>query len=290
VLPFLLTGAMLLLDRGVRRLGGSTLPSGVVPAEILRLSTIAILTHPILDTLNVYGMRWLMPFRGDWLYGDTLFIADPWMWAALGLGAVLSRPRRTARGYMGDRARWARIGLGITTAYVVGMLVLGVAARGITRRELEMDGSHVEELMVAPRPITPLVRQVVAVEGDTYRLATFRWLGRPHLDPGSRRSVPRPRPDDPALSAARATPLGHRFLGWARFPAVQVEGRPDGGSLIHLIDLRYADRPGAGFGSVTIAVPDPPTAFAPQPDTSASHDSRRLDAPKAGSHGTVSPK
>ena len=281
---------MLLLDRGVRRLGGSTLPSGVVPAEILRLSTIAILTHPILDTLNVYGMRWLMPFRGDWLYGDTLFIADPWMWAALGLGVVLSRPRRTARGYMGDRARWARIGLGITTAYVVGMLVLGVAARGITRRELEMDGSHVEELMVAPRPITPLVRQVVAVEGDTYRLATFRWLGRPHLDPGSRRSVPRPRPDDPALSTARATPLGHRFLGWARFPAVQVEGRPDGGSLIHLIDLRYADRPGAGFGSVTIAVPDPPTAFAPQPDTSASHDSRRLDAPKAGSHGTVSPK
>ncbi|MEP6687142.1 MAG: hypothetical protein ABJC36_02260, partial [Gemmatimonadales bacterium] len=65
----------------------------------------------------------------------------------------------------------------------------------------------------------------------------------------------RPRPDDPALAAARATPLGQRFLGWARFPTVQTEPRT-GGTLVHLIDLRYADRPGAGFGSVTLALDD----------------------------------
>ena len=47
------------------------------------------------------------------------------------------------------------------------------------------------------------------------------------------------------------------------FPAVQVEAGPNGGSLIHLIDLRYADRPGAGFGSVTVAVPVSPTSLAP---------------------------
>jgi inner membrane protein len=269
VLPFLLTGAILLLDRGLRRLGGTTLPSGVVPREIFRLSAVSILTHPILDTLNVYGMRWLMPFKGDWYYGDTLFIADPWVWLVLGAGVLLSRPRRSARGYMADSTRPARLALALMVAYIGGMLVLGLAARRIARQELEAGGQPVARLMVAPRPLTPLVRQVVAVQGDVYRIASFRWLGRPHLEPASRRTVPLPGRDDAALAAARATPLGRRFLGWARFPAVQVEAAPTGGSLIHLIDLRYADRPGAGFGSVTIPVASPPTAFGPRPGTPA---------------------
>ncbi|MGH7515345.1 MAG: metal-dependent hydrolase [Gemmatimonadales bacterium] len=263
VLPFLLTGAMVLLDRGVRRLRHAGLPSNVVPREILQLSAIAILTHPILDTLNVYGMRWLMPFDGRWFYGDTLFIVDPWLWLLLAAGVVLGRPQRTPRGYMDRGTRPAQAALAIAAAYVVGMLLLGLAARGIVRREMQADGLSVERLMVAPRLVTPLVRQVVAVQGDAYRVATFRWLGRPHLDPASWRSVPRPRDDDPAMAAARATPLGRRFLGWARFPAVEVEAAPGGGSLLHLIDLRYADRPDAGFGSVTIAVASPPRALVP---------------------------
>ncbi len=254
---------MLLLDRGVRRFGRASLPSSVVPRQILRLAAIAILTHPFLDTLNTYGMRWLMPFRGDWFYGDTLFIVDPWLWLVLGAGVLLGRPRRTARGYVDQGGRPARVALCVATAYVAVMLLLGVASRDITRRELEADGTAVERLMVAPRPVTPLVRQVVAAQGDAYRLATFRWLGHPHLDPSSRRSVPRPHTDDRALAAARATPAGRRFLGWARFPAVQVEAGPNGGSLVHLIDLRYADRPNAGFGSVTVAVPVSPTSLAP---------------------------
>ena len=278
VLPFLLTGAMLLVDRAVRRLGRAGLPSGVVPAEILRLSAIAVLTHPILDTLNVYGVRWLMPFSGAWYYGDSLFIVDPWLWLVLGAGVVLGGPRRTGRGYMGNRWRPGRVALGVTAGYVVGLVLLGLAARGVARRELEHDGAPVERLMVAPRLVTPLVRQVVAVQGEVYRVATFRWLGRPHLDPATRRSFSRPRPDDPALAAARATQAGRRFLGWARFPVVQVEAVPAGGSLIHLIDLRYADRPGAGFGSITLRVENPPATLStpaassllPAPDGSAS--------------------
>jgi hypothetical protein len=74
--------------------------------------------------------------------------------------------------------------------------------------------------------------------------------------------VPRPRADDPALAAARATEVGRRFLGWARFPALRVDAGPAGGSLIQLVDLRYTDHPGAGFGSVTIPVASPPAALA----------------------------
>jgi inner membrane protein len=263
VLPFLLTGAMLLLDRALRRARRAGLPSGVVPREILLLSAVSVLTHPILDTLNTYGVRWLMPFAGQWFYGDTLFIVDPWMWLALAMGLVAGRGRKPARGFSDRGTRAARIGLGVAAVYVLGMAVLGVAARNIARRELETGGGQIDRLMVAPRPLNPLVRQVVAAEGDWYRVATFRWLGRPHIDPASERRFPRPRPDDPALTAARATSLGGRFLMWARFPAVKVEPGPAGGSRIHLIDLRYADRPDAGFGTVTVATASPPTALSP---------------------------
>jgi inner membrane protein len=267
VLPFLLTGAMLLLDGAIRRAGRAGLPSGIVPREILLLSAVSILTHPILDTLNTYGVRWLMPFAGQWYYGDTLFIVDPWMWLVLGMGLVVGRRGKTAGGF-GDRGtRPARAALGVATGYVIGMALLGVTARTIAKRELASDGRSVDRLMVAPRFLTPLVRQVVAADGESYRLATFRWLGRPHLDPASERRFERPRPEDPALVAARGTPLGRRFLMWARFPVVEVVRGPDGGSLIHLVDLRYADRPDAGFGAVTVAVASPPAALVRQPIT-----------------------
>jgi inner membrane protein len=202
-----------------------------------------------------------MPVRGDWYYGDALFIVDPWLWLVLGLGVVASNGRRSARGLKTAGGRPARIALAVGTAYVAAMVLSGIAARRIARQELEaLGGTPVERLMVGPRPLTPFVRQVVAAQGERYQVGTFRWFGRPHVQ--GLRTFPRPRADDPVLAAARSTPLGHRFLGWARFPTVQVEEVP-GGARVHLIDLRYADRPGAEFGSVTVAGAIPPPASGP---------------------------
>jgi inner membrane protein len=199
-----------------------------------------------------------MPVRGDWYYGDALFIVDPWLWLVLGLGVIASSGRRSARGLKTAGGRPARLALVLGTAYVAVMAVSGVAARRIARRELEaLGGAPVERLMVGPRPLTPFVRHVVAAQGGRYQVGTFRWLARPHVQ--GLRSFPRPGADDPVVAAARATPLGRRFLGWARFATVQVEPG-SGGTRVHLIDLRYADRPGAGFGSVTVAAASPPPA------------------------------
>jgi inner membrane protein len=54
-----------------------------------------VLSHPTLDWLNNYGMRWLMPFDGRWFYGDALFIIDPWVWLVLG-GVLFLRLSRSA--------------------------------------------------------------------------------------------------------------------------------------------------------------------------------------------------
>ena len=97
----------MLFDRLVRRMGRAVLPSTVQPGQVLLLAVLSIVSHPILDTLNTYGVRWLMPFQGDWYYGDTLFIVDPWLWLMLAVGVVASAARADAAG--DDRAQRERL-------------------------------------------------------------------------------------------------------------------------------------------------------------------------------------
>jgi inner membrane protein len=247
---------MLLADRLARRINGAALPSAASWRELLLLSTVSIVSHPILDTLNTYGVRWLMPFDGRWFYGDAVFIVDPWLWLALAVGVFLSRRRwKEGRGFGAEPTRPARMALLFTAVYAVVMTLSGAGARRLAARELEAGGAAVDRLMLSPLPVTPFRRSVVAAQGDRYVVGSFRWLTTPRVDPGSLRSFPRGRPDHPAIAAAVATSSGRRFLGWARFPTYRVESRGDGGFLVHIVDLRYADRPGVSFGSVSIPVP-----------------------------------
>src|SRR5688572_30096749 len=64
ILPFILTLVML---GWYRWRGKGEAPK---PAALLMLSAVGILTHPVLDWMNTYGMRWLMPLNGKWWYAD----------------------------------------------------------------------------------------------------------------------------------------------------------------------------------------------------------------------------
>ena len=117
VLPFLVAGIMLAWDRWVRRRRDSeAAPARAGP--ILALSALGLLTHPALDWMNTYGMRWGLPFDGSWSYGDALFIIDPWIWVTLG-GAVFlsSRP-----------GRLGLISWGAIAALMSPLVILGVGS------------------------------------------------------------------------------------------------------------------------------------------------------------------
>src|SRR5688572_9506266 len=122
VLPLLVAGAMLAWDRWMRRRRDPDAP----PARfgpLLLLSAIGVLTHPTLDWLNVYGMRWWLPFDGRWSYGDSLFIIDPWLWLLLGAAVALggSRSRRA-------EVAWAALAA-VTTFAVVGTAFVPTGAK-----------------------------------------------------------------------------------------------------------------------------------------------------------------
>ncbi len=198
-----------------------------------------------------------MPFSGRWFYGDTLFIADPWMWLALAVGIVWARvrenggpeDRRTGdrrtdgptddgpvtRG-RGDRATWpARIAIALVLLYIGAMAASAARMRG---RVMAAMGAHAPpplRVMVAPLPVTALTRQVVVEFPDMYALGAVRvpsgrfageWVRIPKHDAL------------PAAHAAAATPTGRTYLRWARFPffAVGEDCRADH---VCIRDARY---------------------------------------------------
>lgn len=78
VWPLALAGIMFVVDRLVRWRWPTRTRLRIGPTILL--AAIAGLTHPLLDWMNSYGIRLLMPLDGRWFYGDALFIIDPWLW------------------------------------------------------------------------------------------------------------------------------------------------------------------------------------------------------------------
>ena len=90
VLPLLLALGILAYDRLVRSRRGH---APVRAPELFVLSGVGVLSHLLLDWLNIYGVRLLMPFDDHWFYGDVLYIVDPWFWLILASGvAILVAP------------------------------------------------------------------------------------------------------------------------------------------------------------------------------------------------------
>lgn len=251
VLPLLLTLVLLLLEMISRKLSSAVLPSRVRPGQILLLAYAGILSHPLLDTLNTYGVHWLLPWNREWTYGDALFIVDPWIILILGLGVWASRRQRRSRQRNVTPERPARLALAVTLVYVVAMLGSSRAAEQVATRELEARyPGAIQRVMAGPVFLNPLRREIVAQQGQVYRTAGFDWLHLPHIAPASVQSFPATQPSDAAVTRAAASLRGHEFLSWARFPVFVVDS--GAGGLVHILDLRYAKSPDARFGVLTL--------------------------------------
>lgn len=139
VWPFVLVGAFVLLERLFQEDGAAP----VRPIRLWAVGAVGVWSHPALDWLNNYGMRWWMPFDGTWYYGDAVFILDPWMWLLLGGAVGLSQKRdptrRAAFGVMAIIASalvlFAVPGLLISKAlWFAGLGVISVNIFGNNRR------------------------------------------------------------------------------------------------------------------------------------------------------------
>lgn len=256
VLPFVLTGIMLLWHRarGTRR----TAPPPIA-SQLLLLSAISMLTHPVLDWMNTYGMRWFMPFSGRWSYIDVLFIVDPWIWVALLAGVLWSRQRERPwrrQSSAGRAPMWvtvpARAALALVAAYIGIMVVLARVARSEIAATLRSRGVDPVALLASPVPVDPLRRRVVYEQDGEYVFAEFDWRASPRLT-GDLMRVPR-NADDPLARVAAATPEGQEFLSWSRLPFYSFERHGDS-AVVFIADARYAAGTRGSWASVRVVVP-----------------------------------
>jgi len=248
VLPLLLAASMALAGRAFR-----SRREAVAAADfkwLLALSVISVVSHPSLDFLNVYGVRWLMPFDDTWFYGDVLYIVDPWLWAILALALVAARWRRD-RIAPHPLRRPACIGLLIGLAYVGGMEAFHLLSRRTV--EASLGDGPAPRLMVAPVPVDPFTRTVVIDAGSNYEVGVVNLLPSPHFAPAERRV---PKGDSAEARRAAATDAGRIFLYWARFPFFEIDatGRQPA---VYIIDARYTLERDAVFGALRIPLSAP---------------------------------
>jgi inner membrane protein len=79
---------------------------------LLVCSLLLSASHPLLDWTNSYGVRPFLPWDGRWIYGDILFVVDPWVWLTLGGACFLLTTHTRLR-----TAAWVLLALATTAIF-----------------------------------------------------------------------------------------------------------------------------------------------------------------------------
>lgn len=249
LLPFIVAGIMLAWDRWVRRRrtpGAAPAPA----AALLLLATIGVLSHPLLDWLNTYGVRLLMPFSDRWFRGDSVFIIDPFLWVMFAVGLL------GARCVLPDlpRARRiARAGGGAALVYIALMIAVSVAGERLGRSAAESRGiSGIREVLYSPRPANPMAADVIVKTAGGYHFGTLRWLFDPRVtfDDGM---IALGDWNSSAVARARADPAVRKYLVWSQFPYVRVESTAADTS-VFFGDARYRVGLAGGLQGIQVAL------------------------------------
>jgi inner membrane protein len=216
------------------------------------IALVAVASHLILDLTNVYGVRLLLPFSGQWFHWDLTPIVDLVIWALLLLGVAAPALGRLVGSEIGERPRaqgggWAVTALLLLAVYDYGRSVLHDRAVAL------MDSRIYNGL--APRRT-----------GAFPEASPLRWTGVAELSnayvevPIDLRGTFRPESAEvfykaertPAIEAAIETDAFQRFLEfvqypiWITEPAVDIEH----GTRVRLVDLRFGTPSAPGFQAV----------------------------------------
>lgn len=123
---------------------------------------LALITHPLLDALTIYGTRLLLPFSDAPLGVGSVFIIDPLVtlpWLAGTAWALAARGSAA-----GLRAN--AIGLALGCAYLAAGAVVQLQVESKARESLAAQGVRADRLLATPVAFSIGLWRVLAVAGD----------------------------------------------------------------------------------------------------------------------------
>ncbi len=206
------------------------------------ISFLGVLSHPLLDWLNAYGIRFLLPFSGNWYRLDTTTLPDIWIWLALGLGALAPALSRLVSSEIGARKSpgrgWAVFALAFVVLYSFGRVVLHERALAVLDSRI-YDGAEPSRVAAMPGAFNPFRWGGIVETSDTYRLVPVDLLGT--FDPSAGTVLYKVQPDarqQAAADAARRTDAFRVFLDFSAYPYWQFS-QPGERMRVSVMDLRF---------------------------------------------------
>jgi inner membrane protein len=136
-------------------------------------SWLALITHPLLDLMTVYGTQLALPFSNTPFGVGSIFIIDPAYSVPLGAGVVAALAWRNTRGLRLNAA-----GLAVSTLYLGWSVAAQQHVSSIATAALRDQGIAAERVLVTPAPFSTVLWRVVAVGTDRYWEGFYSLLDR----------------------------------------------------------------------------------------------------------------
>jgi inner membrane protein len=136
---------------------------------------LALVTHPLLDAMTVYGTQLALPFSNHPYGVGSVFIIDPLYTLPLLIGVALALARGAPRGL-----DWNAAGLVLSTVY----LGWGVAAQqmvmAVADVSLRAAGVPVQQVLVTPTAFNSVLWRVVAITPNGFLEGFYSLLDDGH--------------------------------------------------------------------------------------------------------------
>lgn len=213
------------------------------------VSFLAAATHPLLDALNVYGIRIFAPASGRWFHADLVNIVDVWIWALLllcTLGPLLARlvyGEIGARGASGRGMAW--LALFALPAFIAFRAMLHQQALDTLSARIYGHQQPIR-VLATPSAANPWLWTGLVETRSFWRVVPVDLHREFDPDAGATLHQPDIQHLRPVIAASRT---GRVFLdfsqaqSWAVLPAA----RPEGALEVTVTDLRFGPPPGNPF-------------------------------------------
>ena len=134
---------------------------------------LVLITHPLLDTMTIYGTQLALPFS-DYPVGiGSIFIIDPLYTLPLLIGIGVAVVRKSLTGL-----RWNTIGLTLSSVYLLWGLAMQFYVGTLADKSLAAQGLSVHQRLVVASPFNSVLWRVLAITPNGYAEGFYSLLDR----------------------------------------------------------------------------------------------------------------
>jgi inner membrane protein len=216
-------------ELGIDEHAPSNAPQPVRWGWLYLTALIAALSHLFLDWTNNYGLRPFFPFNPRWYAGSFVFIAEPVLWALLGLAIIVPAILGLTDREIGARRVKFR-GRGWAIFALSGMAIVWGWRWSEHRRGLaliantQITTEPVKRVALEPYPIDPFRWHAILETADSFVTAEVN-THTGEIDSDAQHDVMYKPADTPAVEAAKRTFLGRVYLDWGTWAVVRDVGQ-----------------------------------------------------------------